>query len=415
MTGPVPDTARLERNGKCIRVMNFTWMFMLMMPVIVPYMKSFGLSREQIFQVQAFFGFVIVVLEVPSGYVSDLFGRRGCLILASILRGIAYIWLAFVNSFTDMLIFQVLAAMSVALYSGTDVAILYDSLEAAGKGGAQRREMSQRLFWMQSGETVAAVLATAIMAGALEIGDAPLRAVAFWNAIAGWVPFLVALFLVEPPRPRMSRTKHLDNVRFVARELWQQGPMMRRVLVGLIAYGLTTLLAVWSFQDYWEKLGIGITSFGVLWAVYNMLVALVGRSAHRIETFFGTPHTIRIIGVLPILGFAGMAVCAGAPNFVVLSLGVAAGVAFQVGRGLTQVVLKDELNHRVPTEMRATANSISSLGVRMAFIPLGPLLGRLVDDWGHGIAYGIFAGLCVLVLLGIALPLARDLGREQTT
>ena len=29
--------------------MNFTWMFMLMMPVIVPYMKSFGLSREQVF------------------------------------------------------------------------------------------------------------------------------------------------------------------------------------------------------------------------------------------------------------------------------------------------------------------------------------------------------------------------------
>jgi MFS family permease len=413
MTGPVPDSARLKRNSTCIRVMNFTWMFMLMMPVAVPYMKSFGLNREQIFQVQAFFGLVIVVLEVPSGYVSDLFGRRGCLLMASVIRGAAYIWLAFVNSFTDMLIFQFLAAMSVALYSGTDVAILYDSLEAAGKSGSQRREMSQRLFWMQTGETSAAVLATLIMAGAVKVGDEPLRAVAFWNAIVGGVPFVAALFLVEPPRPRMSKTNHFENLRFVAHKLWQQGPMMRRVLVGLVAYGLTTLLAVWSFQDYWEELGIGLTSFGVLWAAYNMIVALVGRSAHRIETFFGTPHTIRIIGILPVIGFAGMAVCAGAPNFVVLSLGVAAGFAFQIGRGLTQVVLKDELNHRVPTEMRATANSISSLGVRLAFIPLGPLLGSLVDDWGHGVAYGIFAGGCVLVLLVIALPLARDLGREQ--
>lgn len=395
--------------------MNFTWMFMLMMPVIVPYMKSFGLSREQVFWVQAFFGLMVFALEVPSGYVSDLFGRRGCLLIAGLFRGVAYLWLPFVTSMEDMLIFQALAAVSVTLYSGTDVALLYDSLEGLGQGSTQRREMSQRLFWMQTGETSAALGTSVLLAGAVQAIDGEvLRHVAWWSAVAGWVPFLAALWLTDPQRPKMSRTDHGENARYVARMLWQQGPVIRRVLLGLIAYGLTTLLAVWSFQDYWEVLGIGTIHFGYLWAAYNFVVAVVGGVAHRIEGRLGTPRLVHTIGVLPVLGFAGMALCAGAPGPVVVGLGVAAGLAFQVGRGMTQVVLKDELNRRVPQDMRATANSIASLGVRLAFVPLGPLLGRLVDDRGHGVAFGVYAGACAVLFLVLALPLARDLRTPST-
>ena len=57
--------------------MNFTWMFMLIMPVIVPFFRAHGLSMADVYRLQTIFAVAIVVLEVPSGYVSDLLTASG--------------------------------------------------------------------------------------------------------------------------------------------------------------------------------------------------------------------------------------------------------------------------------------------------------------------------------------------------
>ena len=88
------------------------------------------------------------------------------------------------------------------------------------------------------------------------------------------------------------------------------------------------------------------------------------------------------------------------------------GLLFQIGRGLTQVVIKDALNTRVPAEWRATANSISSLGVRLSFFVLGPLLGWLIEWYGYPTALGAYSGLFALLLLTFNRRLRRRVGRN---
>jgi len=197
--------------------------------------------------------------------------------------------------------------------------------------------------------------------------------------------------------------------------MFRVSPVVRGVLWNLIAYGLATLIAVWAFQGYWEALGVPLAMFGYLWAGYNLVVALVGGQAHRIEARIGTLWTHRWIAWLPVFGYGGMALVfsflAGTPMGWVL--GVAAGLCFQVGRGLTQVVLKDELNVRVPPSMRATANSISTLGVRFGFVLLGPLLGYLIDGYQHDTAFWVFAGLFAAIAIGVAWPLMALMNAER--
>ena len=112
--------------------MNFTWMFMVIMPVVVPFFGELGLTPGEVFEVQAIFGLAIVLLEVPTGYVADLVGRKGCLVLAALMHGLAVTWLTYAQGFGGIVVFELLAAVAVCLYSGTDVALLYDSLEALG-------------------------------------------------------------------------------------------------------------------------------------------------------------------------------------------------------------------------------------------------------------------------------------------
>lgn len=407
MTRTSPSPARLRANVGRIQAMSFAWMFLLIMPVVVPFLQGHGLTLGEVYRLQAIFALSIVVLEVPSGYASDLLGRKGCLVAAGFLHGAAFTLLAMAEGFWGFAVYQLVGAVAVSLYSGSDVALMYDSLEALDDHEGRRRLLGRRLLWMQGGETVAALLG-----GALAV--ASLQGVAIANAAVGWLPLLVALTLVEAPRGTLERGQHLANVRVIARELLGVSRLLRLILLNLVAYGLATLLAVWAFQGLWEATGVPLGLFGVLWAAYNLVVALVGRVAHRIEDRLGAAATARLIGALPVVGYAGMGLCALGDGAAYAALGVLFGFCFQVGRGLTQVVIKDALNTRVRTELRATANSISSLGVRLAFAVLGPTLGWLIDLEGYPVGLGVFAALFGLVALLLALPLARELGDERT-
>lgn len=406
MAADIPSSSRLRSNVKRIQFLSFTWMFMLLMPVIVPFLKGHGLSIREILSLQSIFAFLVVLLELPSGYLSDWLGRRACLQSACFLRGLAFTWLAMADGFWDFALFQCVAAVSISLYSGSDVALLYDSLEQLGDEHGRRRALGRRLLWMQSGETLAALLGGLIVLSSLP-------SVAFWNAILSWLPFLTSLGLVEVPHGALASEGHLANVKRIWRQIFHGHELLRRIMFCLIGYGLSTLLAVWLFQDYWQAMEVPLAAFGYLWAAYNLTVALVGRAAHRVEDAIGPRNVVRLVGILPVIGFGGMALCAWgfetSHAWPWVWAGIGLGLAFQVGRGLTQVVIKDALNTRVEKSMRATANSIASLGVRLAYGILGPAVGWVIEGSGHALALGIVALFFALLFLWVPVRLAKQL------
>jgi len=77
--------------------------------------------------------FSVFLLEVPSGYCSDRFGRRITLILASFMTVVACVLYIMANSFEALVAAQVLLASGIAFQSGSDSALLYDSLRALGR------------------------------------------------------------------------------------------------------------------------------------------------------------------------------------------------------------------------------------------------------------------------------------------
>lgn len=406
MTEPSP--AALRANLRKVLLMSGAWMFLLVMPVMVPFLQARGLGMAAVFQLQTIYALLQVALEVPSGYVADVIGRKRCLLLASALYGLAFSWLPFTEGFWGLALFEVVAAAAASLRSGTDVAILYDSLEALGEGEGGR-VLGLKLFWGQSGETAAALVATALVAcgGGVE---RPAQVM----ALSAWLPFLVVLTLVEPPRRKLRGT-HRENARAIARALLLDSPLLRSILLTLVSYGLATLLVVWSVQDYWLALGLPLEWFGALWAAYNLLVALSARLAYRLQERLGSARVVLAVAALPVAGYLALAACApatgAAPSLLLGALGVLSGTLFQVSRGLTQVVIRDELNRRVETSMRATANSLSSLGVRLAFAGLGPLLGWAIERRGHGAAYLACGALWLASALLLAAPLAWRLRR----
>lgn len=366
-------------------------MFLVIIPVIVPFWEAKGLSIQQIFWLQGIFGAALIVFDAPAGYLADMFGRKITMIVGSVISALGFQILWFGETFWHFAIYELIVGLGLSLQSGCDVAILYNSLEKLNLSGRKASFLGRRLTALTIGEGVASLLGGALAGIALHLP-------AIANAVTAWIPVFVAISIYEPPGQTLPRVSHIENFRSIGRALFGHSRLLTFVLLSFIFYGFATFCAVWSLQPYWKARGIDVTMFGYLWALNNFLVALISRFAHTIEEKLGSTLTVVTIGVLPVIGYLGMGLTAGL-------WGLAFTLAFPICRAINQVIFQDGINTRVPAEMRATTNSVGSLGMRALFLVFGPILGHVLDTRGPDAAMTALGLVYAIGFFVVAVPL----------
>jgi len=393
---PPPDALRrgLERNLSRTLVLGFFQVFLVFMPVAVPFFQSRGLSMQEVFSLQALFGLVVLVTEVPSGYLADLLGRRRTLVIGSVFAGIGHSLLAVADGFWGLACFEIALGISMSLISGADLALLYDSEAALERGEAQQRQVVGRLY---AARTASEAVAALVCSGVLLL--ATMNELILLQALVGWLPLFFALGLTEPPVERLPAINHWANLQRICGHMVNHSRVLRLTLLALSIWSLTTFYAVWLLQKLWEQQAIPLAAFGVLWAALCLLAAAAGRYATQAERRLGTTGLLVLIGLAPALGYVGLDLFGTVGAFV-------AATTFFVARGFGLVVLRDALNSRVPGEFRATANSLASFGFRGAFVLTGPWVGHLLDVEGMSTVLQLLAVMTLLIFLALLLPLA---------
>jgi len=383
---------RLRQNINRTLAFGFFQVFLVIMPVVVPFFESRGLSMQQIFLLQALFAVVVLAMEVPSGYAADILGRRVTLLVGSAFIALGHSMLLFADGFGGLALFELCLGIGSSLVSGTDLAILYDSEAALGHDAGRRQELVGRLFTMHTAsEATAGVLCSALLIWSMD-------AAVYVQVLVGCVPLLIALNLVEPPGERMDATNHLANMREILVHILRSGQVLRLTFIALSIWSLTTFYAVWLLQKLWQEQGVELSQFGYLWAIYMLVSAAAGRLALKAEDRFGATALLAFVGVLPAVGYAGLALF-GAVG------GLVAALTFFVARGLGLVVLRDAFNKRLPGRFRATANSLASFGFRASFAATGPFVGWTLDLWGMDVTLALLAVVSLVIFAALLLPL----------
>jgi len=384
-------------NSRKIYLFSFFYMFLVTIPVIVPFFLSLGLTMSEVFQLQAIFGICVCALEIPTGYLCDMWGRKNTLVVGSFISGIGFTLLLFANTFWSLAVFEMVLALALSLVSGADVSLLYDSVDKS-----HRKHGAISLANMQlasvSGESVASVLGGILVAWSFSH-------VLWANAIAGWIPFFVALTFHEPSYEKMSGKSHWHNFTQVFRHIFfHHDRILVLTSINLIVWGLSTFFAVWMFQKYWQVNGVSLMYFGFIWAAYNISVGLVGKQVHWIETKVGPLPLLVFLGLSPVIGYFGMGLAGG-------YLGVTIGLLFYFSRGVTSVLLKDAMNWRTPSSFRATANSLQSFFFRLGFAIFGPGVGYTIDTYGIRVALFTLGSVFAVLFLLTLVPLIRAIGK----
>jgi MFS family permease len=117
----------VKRNIALLYGFSFFDQFMIVIALWVPYLATKGIGMRQFMELQAVFALVILCGEVPSGLLSDLWGRKKTLLLGSALKAISFSLLPLWSSYEGFLIYHLMMGIALSMISGGDVALLYDS------------------------------------------------------------------------------------------------------------------------------------------------------------------------------------------------------------------------------------------------------------------------------------------------
>ena len=89
----------MAKNIKLLYGFAFFDPFMIHIPVWVLYLSTQGITMRQFMELQAVFALVILCGEVPSGLLSDLWGRKKTLLLGSTLKALSFSLLPLCSSY----------------------------------------------------------------------------------------------------------------------------------------------------------------------------------------------------------------------------------------------------------------------------------------------------------------------------
>ncbi len=301
----------------------------------------------------------VVVLEVPSGWLSDRVGRVPTLRLAALMWIGAHLCFALGDAnFGVITLGQFLLAVGFASLSGTDVTFHFDTLEALGRAQtyAQRQARVAGLGYVVTG-------LSAITGGLLGLIDVRWAFVA--AASLAVVQLAIALRFVEPPIT--------DRAEPFVRQLRQCLGYLRHRYVGwLCFYAVVTVTLVhvaFTLMQPWLTLVLDRTaddlgSTPLLAGAVYATTALVGAGAARysasVAERIGLVVTLIGLGALSSVIVTGMALWAHVALLALVALRSVQGAA-------SPVLVSAAIAPRTQRRHRATLLSLNSLAGRLGY------------------------------------------------
>ena len=352
-------------------------------PIITLFWKDqIGLSLTDIMLLQAIFGLAVVVFEFPSGYLADRVGYRRSLLVGTTLLMAGWLVYTRGESFWAIAAAETILGAASAFMSGADRALLWVSLDSAGRAGHYTRWDGRIRAVSQSAEAMSAA------AGSWLYAAGPRWP--FWLQVpSAALALLTAAMLREAPRARTtggpSHTQRAIHV--IGFTLWHHR-RLRAAMALSVALGLSTFVVIWLIQPYMQARGIPTAWFGLLWACAHVWLAGVSLASSRVAGALGAHGSLLVCCLLVPLGYAGLSASHAAWS-------IAFYLCFMTIRGLQGPILATVMQQDAPPEDRASVLSIATLLFRLSFVIAGPPIGALVDRAGMETALGVLA-----VLLG---------------
>ena len=389
-------------------------------PFLVLALIQMGLS---FFEIGLLFGFrelAVNIIEIPSGAVADLYGRRRSMMLSFVAYIGAFLTLGFASQLAPLFLAMLLLAVGDAFRTGTHKAMIFTWLRIQGRTAERTQIYGYTRSWSKIGSAVSAVVAAILVL----ITDS-YTLIFFFAA----VPYALNLvnFFGYPAELEGERTVSAgprEVVTHMNRALVEavRRPGLRRLMLEsmgfegvfhavkdylqpVIALAAVAAASRFAFSEDLSQVQQSALLVGPIYLVLHLLSSAASRNAHRVaKRAGGEANAARWMWAASVGIFAVLLV-AGLSNLSVVL--ILAFVILYVLQDAWRPVLISRFDEHSTEEQGATILSIESQSRRFATMIVAPLMGLAIDTvqqeqigagafWPIGVI-GVIVGLAFLV------------------
>ena len=368
--------------------------FMVAMPIIILFFQEHGLSLTQIMTLQAIYSFSVALFEIPSGYIADLFGRKQTIALSTVFSFAGYLVFSFYGGFYAFAIAQILVGIGGSLMSGSDSALLYDTLLETGDKKAYTKIEGRNYAIGNFSEATAGILGGFLAVSSIYLPIYVQTGILFLS-----IP--IALSLVEPKMHKEEKMdRSLSAIFGVVKFAMIENIKLRWLIIYSSAMGVATLSMAWFAQPFFKEINIPLAYFGILWAGLNFSAGLTSFNSHK----FDKSEKGNMLFYLAL---------AMAVSFLFLGINTSIfGLIFiliiYLLRGVVTPILRNEINENTTSNKRATVLSVRSFIIRISFAICAPILGYLADNYSLSYSFYVLAIIVGLFSILSALKLSKN-------
>jgi MFS family permease len=369
-------------------------------PVFTILFIDFGLSISQFALLNTVWAATIVVMEVPSGALADIWGRRKLLVLASALMIIEMLLLCFVPRgyssllFTAFLINRILSGTAEAAASGADEAIAYDSLKAEGT----IESWDEVLAMQMKMRSMAFILSAAIGAAVYDpvfmqrIGDwlglniqfsqsITIRIPIFLTLIMAMLSLVSTLWMKEEAITTDKTCGALEqcstNVKEVFIKTLQAGRWILNTSFALVIicagflFDSIIRMIITLASQYYRLIEIPEALFGIIGSGMAIIGIIVPRLCMKMTEHYTPRFNLSILAATAIVGLFGM-------SFFTPWYGLIPVVILFSGIYMSGFFVSFYLNHITESSQRATVLSFKGLSFNLFYGLVGLLYAVLI-------------------------------------
>ncbi len=332
------------------------------------------------------------LMEVPSGALADLWGRRRSLILSFVAYAASFLSFGLADSVGILFVAMGLFGLGEAFRTGTHKAMIFTWLRLTGREDERTRVYGFTRSWSKYGAALSVVVASLLVFGRGDYDDI------FFLSILPCMLSIINLLTYpsELEGPRLDAI----SIRALSQHLWHAAknsisrPELRRLyldsmgfegtfgavkdyLQPIIKAGAAILFARWITGQDWNAAQQAALVVGPIYFGLHLLSGFASGQAHRLVVAAGNEdRAARRLWGLAVVSYGALLI---AGWFNLIAVIVVVFVALHVLQNLWRPILVSRFNACSDEDSGATILSIESQAKRFSAAIIAPLLGLAVD------------------------------------
>lgn len=365
---------------------------LLAMSVFTPFFNSIGLNNQQVSEVQIYFTIVVVLLNVPMGYIADRVSRKWANIIGDFGRAIVLLIYSQVATFAGAVICECLCGVAAALSDGVDQSLIKHFV---GKISHETGESEAKLLKAKTAKLEVyrqlCNLVLLILGG--PIGAISLRLALALSAVNHCIGGIISIFIKDDSEKLCPKHKNpFKDIYEITKDAMKNQPLRTRIFAYAVGREMTHGI-IWIATPLFLKAGIPMEIVSFAWA-FNALMCILG--AKLAGKYGKNLSDVQIMIVPVVLMSISMLIMGLHLSIFTVWLYGAMGIT----QGWTATTLVPMVQKHAKPSEQTSILSVTKTLAQLLYIPVVWIIGYVAD---MKLEYGLFATLIIFLPLGLII------------